>query len=249
MICLIVAIGQVTRILGKLNVVLGSKGGVSRWPEGDKRGKVQIELDANKLDIGPAAIGHGTILNWKQNRRVCCGDRIDDLSSRIIMEQQDRKVCEVAPVVVGVAIPVANSAVDCGIQADLSAKGVKHGTPVNARHGNGSLVDLKRMGPLRGLHCGGDDGVKLHSGLADGPRLKRVRYEQVACFCGGSSLDVGGGHSQQRVAPHNLERDGGLKRGSTGSYGVVHANVGQNVTPHNPSLGLFLYHFLHTMVS
>ena len=25
--------------------------------------------------------------------------------------------------------------------------------------------------------------------------------------------------------------------------GVVHANVGQNVTPHNPSLGLFLYHF------
>jgi hypothetical protein len=29
--------------------------------------------------------------------------------------------------------------------------------------------------------------------------------------------------------------------------GVVHANVCQNVTPHNPSLGLFLHHFLHTM--
>ncbi len=26
-------------------------------------------------------------------------------------------------------------------------------------------------------------------------------------------------------------------------WGVVHANVGQNVTPHNPSLGLFLYQF------
>ncbi len=26
--------------------------------------------------------------------------------------------------------------------------------------------------------------------------------------------------------------------------GVVHANLGQNVTPHNPSLGLFLYYFL-----
>jgi hypothetical protein len=25
--------------------------------------------------------------------------------------------------------------------------------------------------------------------------------------------------------------------------GVVHANVGQNITPHNPSLGIFLYHF------
>jgi hypothetical protein len=33
------------------------------------------------------------------------------------------------------------------------------------------------------------------------------------------------------------------------AYDVVRANVGQNVTPHNPSLGLFLYHFLHTMVS
>ncbi len=31
--------------------------------------------------------------------------------------------------------------------------------------------------------------------------------------------------------------------------GVVHTNVGQNVTPHNhnPSLGLCLYHFLNTM--
>jgi hypothetical protein len=27
------------------------------------------------------------------------------------------------------------------------------------------------------------------------------------------------------------------------AIGVVHANVDQNVTPHNPSLGLFLYHF------
>jgi hypothetical protein len=33
----------------------------------------------------------------------------------------------------------------------------------------------------------------------------------------------------------------------TASDGVVHTNVGQNVTPHNPSLGLFLYHFFHTM--
>jgi hypothetical protein len=31
--------------------------------------------------------------------------------------------------------------------------------------------------------------------------------------------------------------------------GVVHANVGQNVTPYYPSLGLFLYHSLHTMSS
>jgi hypothetical protein len=29
--------------------------------------------------------------------------------------------------------------------------------------------------------------------------------------------------------------------------GVVHANVGQSVTPHNPALGLFMYRFLHMM--
>jgi hypothetical protein len=34
---------------------------------------------------------------------------------------------------------------------------------------------------------------------------------------------------------------------SAQTSGVVHANVGQNVTSHNPSLGLFLYHFLHMM--
>ncbi len=127
-------------------------------------------------------------------------------------------MCKVAPVAVEVAIPVANSAVDCGIQADLSAKGVKHGTPVNARHSEGGLVDLECMGPLWGLHCRGDDGVKLHSGLADGHQLESARYEQVVRFRGSSSLDVGGGHSQQGAAPHNLERDGGLKRGSTCLY-------------------------------
>ncbi len=134
------------------------------------------------------------------------------------MEQQDRKVCKVAPVAVEVAIPVTDSAIACGIQADLSAKGAEHGTPVNARHGAGGLVDLERMGPLPGLHRGGDDRVKLHSGLADGHQLERARYKQVARFRGSSSLDDGGGHSQQRAAPHNLERDSGLKRGSTGSY-------------------------------
>jgi hypothetical protein len=132
------------------------------------------------------------------------------------MERQDRKVCKVAPVVVEVAIPVADSAVDCGIQADLSAKGVKHGMPVDARHGKGGLVHLECMGPLRGLHQQGDDKVKLHSGFANGHRLERSRNKQVARFCSGGSLDVGGGHCQRRAAPHNLEGDSGLKRGSTG---------------------------------
>jgi hypothetical protein len=48
------------------------------------------------------------------------------------------------------------------------------------------------------------------------------------------------------VFEDNVGEDG---LSSQSTYSVVHANVGQNVTPHNPSLGLFLYHFLHTMSS
>jgi hypothetical protein len=42
-------------------------------------------------------------------------------------------------------------------------------------------------------------------------------------------------NKEERTVHQNL--------GNTAGNGVVHANVGQNVTPHNPSLGLFLYHF------
>ncbi len=48
---------------------------------------------------------------------------------------------------------------------------------------------------------------------------------------------------------HGAEMLGEGPQSSLPPQGVVHANVGQNVTPHNPSLGIFLYHFLHTMVS
>jgi hypothetical protein len=59
-------------------------------------------------------------------------------------------------------------------------------------------------------------GVKLHSGFANGHRLERAWNQQVARFCGSGNLDVGGGHCQRQATPHNLKRDGGLKRGSTG---------------------------------
>ncbi len=81
-------------------------------------------------------------------------------------------MCKVALIAVEVAIPIANSAVECSNQADLSAKGVKHGTSVDDRHGKGGLVDLERMGPLRVLHRGGHDGVKIYSGLANSHRLE-----------------------------------------------------------------------------
>jgi hypothetical protein len=47
--------------------------------------------------------------------------------------------------------------------------------------------------------------------------------------------------SQPKDVPSSLNDE-------LGGYGVVQANVGQNVTPQNPSLGLILHHFVHTMV-
>ncbi len=95
------------RILWELDVILGAKDGVAGRLEGDKCGKVQVELDTRKLDIGPAALVRSTILDWNENSRVCCSHSINNLSSRIIMIQQDREVCEVAPIAVEVTVPIA----------------------------------------------------------------------------------------------------------------------------------------------
>ena len=44
-------------------------------------------------------------------------------------------MCEVAPIAVIVAVPIADSAFDGSIQVDLRAECVEHGMPVDARHG------------------------------------------------------------------------------------------------------------------
>ncbi len=67
-ICLIKGNGHIARILWVLNVILGAKDGVAGRPEGDTCGKVQVELDTGKLDIGPETLVCSTILDWS---RVC----------------------------------------------------------------------------------------------------------------------------------------------------------------------------------
>ncbi len=85
MICLIGGNCHIARILWELDVILGAKDGVSGRPEGDKCGKVQVELNTGKLYIGPTALVRSTILDWKENSRVCRSHSINNLSSRIMM--------------------------------------------------------------------------------------------------------------------------------------------------------------------
>ncbi len=90
----------------ELNVILGAKDGVAKRLEGDKCGKVQVELDMGKFDIGPAALVRSKILDRMENSRVCHSHSINNLSSRIIMKRQDREVCKVAPIAVEVTVPI-----------------------------------------------------------------------------------------------------------------------------------------------
>ncbi len=71
-----------------------------------------------------------------------------------------------------VAVPIAKDAVNDGAQVKLGAVIVKHHLTINARGGEGSLVDLEGMGALRRLQCGVDDGVQLEGYLVNLNRLK-----------------------------------------------------------------------------
>ena len=48
---------------------------------------------------------------------------------------------------------IAEDAINDGAQIELGAKSVEHHTTIDARGGEGSLVDLEGVGALRRLHC------------------------------------------------------------------------------------------------
>jgi hypothetical protein len=75
------------------------------------------------------------------------------------------------------------------------------------------------------------DGMQGHANCDDSLDVTSSEVQSKMIFMGHQILSC---HVPVVVIFHLVE-------------GVVHANVGQNVTPHNPSLGLFLYYFLHTM--
>jgi hypothetical protein len=59
-----------------------------------------------------------------------------------------------------VASPIAEDAVIYGAHIELGAESVEHHSTIDARGGEGILVNLERTGALRRLHRGVDDGIE-----------------------------------------------------------------------------------------
>ncbi len=59
------------------------------------------------------------------------------------------------------ALPIIEEAVNNGAQVELGAKSVKHHSTIDARGGEGSLVNLECMGMLLRLHHGADNRIEL----------------------------------------------------------------------------------------
>ena len=81
--------------------------------------------------------------------------------------------------------PIAEDAIDDGAQIELGTKSVEHHTTIDARGGEGCLVDLEGVGALRRLHCRVDDGVKLDGHLVNLDWLKYPGNEHIVCLWGG----------------------------------------------------------------
>ncbi len=103
------------------------------------------------------------------------------------MKRQNSEVGEVTPGAAKVAGPIAEDAIDDGAQIELGAESVKHQTTIDARGGEGSLVDLKGMGALRRLHCQVDDGVKLDGHLVNLNRLEGLGNEHIVRLWSGGT--------------------------------------------------------------
>jgi hypothetical protein len=72
-----------------------------------------------------------------------------------------------------VALTIAKDAVNYGAQVELGAKSVEHHSMINARGGEGSLVNLEHKGTLRWLPPGVDNGIELEGHLINLNGLKR----------------------------------------------------------------------------
>ncbi len=81
-----------------------------------------------------------------------------------------------------VAGPIAKDAIDKGAQIELGAESVEHHMTINARGGEGSLVDLESVGALRRLHCRVDGGVKLDGRLVNLDWLEGPGNEHIVRF-------------------------------------------------------------------
>ncbi len=109
-------------------------------------------------------------------------------------------------------MPIAKDAVNDGAQVELGAESVEHHSTINARGGEGSLVNLEGMGVLRRLYRGVDYRIEFSGHLVDLNGLERPGDEHIVRLWGG-----GTGHGNNRWQRALCTK---RRRGSAG-YGTM----------------------------
>jgi hypothetical protein len=60
--------------------------------------------------------GHGAINNRQNNCRIVGSGGVVHLCTTIVVKWQDRKICEVAPVAIKVAVPITKDTIDIALR-------------------------------------------------------------------------------------------------------------------------------------
>jgi len=147
----------------------------------------------NELDILLSTISDWPIGDWQKDSRIS-GGGIVHLSTSIVVKQWNGEAGKITPSSLEVAGPITKDAIDDGAQIELGAESVKHHTMINARGGEGSLVDLEGVGALRRLHCRVGNGVKRGGYLVNLDWLEGPGNKHIVRLRGG-----GTGHGNGRV--------------------------------------------------
>ncbi len=88
-------------------------------------------MDSDEPDIPLPTINDWTVDDWQKDGQIS-GGGVVDLSTSIIVKQQNGEVGEVTPSALKVAGPIAEEAIDNGAQIELSAS---HGDRCQGQRG------------------------------------------------------------------------------------------------------------------
>ncbi len=94
--------------------------------------------------------------------------------------------------------PITKDAVDDGAKIELGANSVEHHTTINARGGEGSLVDLEGVDELWQFHCRVKDGVELDGHLVNLDWLEGPGNEHIVRLRSGGTRHGNGGATSTR---------------------------------------------------
>ena len=142
------------------------KYGRTRVDDREEGGEVQQAEDADKADVFLVAVCDGAALDGEKDVRICCGGGIVDHRTGRVVEQLDREIGEIPPVIIEATAPVKYEAVNDGTAVELGAKGIEEDARVDGDELDGTASDLKRVGTLEdgGKHSPSSDQLESRPG-------------------------------------------------------------------------------------